>query len=123
MEQVSFLKEIYDQEDKPSYLQQSKGGLFKDCSKKRIPCMRPCRVVDGIRYLIYSNEEQNRRLKIHRKASSQAVCEHCRKEVRSLDIYWRFFGLCSWCYEKGENDSVEDCIIGSSWEKPGGRVN
>jgi hypothetical protein len=93
-----------------------------DCLKGSIPCKRPCRLVDGIRYLIYSDEEQDQRLRFHWKNSSLPTCEHCGKEVRSLDIYWRLFGLCPACSRRSKSEDVRDLVIDGRWEKPGGRA-
>ena len=93
-----------------------------DCLSEPIPCSRPCRIIDGIRYLIYSKEEQYHRLELHWKASSQPGCENCGKRITTVNIYyWRLFGLCTACYERSNSSYVTDIVNNTNWKKPGGR--
>ena len=118
MEQVSWLRESNNAPGETHGDRQTEERIHADWSKERIPCRRPCRVVDGECYLMYAEIDQDQRLRLYWRNSSRRVCESCGEEVVTLDIKWRLFGLCPSCYEKSAAHDVQDFVTGGDWRRP-----
>ena len=79
--------------------------------------VRPAMLIDGVAYLCYSAQEQQERLDRHWQ-KEKPKCERCGLEVKHKGLYWRMFGLCPDCVDKGEQTDV-NCMVVST---PGGGV-
>ena len=106
MEQLNWIKKSQNADGKKREGKKLNEKHYEVQGKVGIPCRRPCRIVDGSRYLLYSRKDQDKRLQKYWKSPIRPVCEHCRKTVAIVGLSWPLFGLCSRCYEEGFSDDT-----------------